>query len=146
MRNQSINKKKWIILSAFPLIFNFYCGNPGDNDIGPPKPEYTQEDPGRWVEIADDHLPDIRIEGGYFDPKIFISIKSHKWSKDHYIEKIGIFRIKDKKDLVIQEFTPGTFVYTAEFPYDYDDREVKVFVKCNLHDLWTVDHLERFRQ
>jgi len=124
----------------------FSCGNPPSDDTGAPKPEYTEEDPGRWESIAEDHLPEISILGGYFSPRIKISLESKNWNKSHYIEKIGIFRISDKKDLAIQEFSPGTFVYSAEFPYEYEDDQVKVFVKCNLHDLWTVDDLKRFRE
>ena len=139
-------KNKWTLPAILAGIIFVSCGNPGEKDVGPPRPEYTEDDPGRWADIADDHLPDIKIQGGFFSPKISISLESKKWSRDHYIEKIGLFRIKDKRDLAVQEFPRGTFVYTAEFPYEYNDDEVKVFVKCNLHDLWTVEHLDRFHE
>lgn len=131
-------------LAILPGLLLLSCGSQS-TDVGPPKPEYTKADPGRWVEIAEDHLPEIKFVTSPLSDKIHIELKSRNWSENHYIEKIGIMDKKTKRDLAVQEFPRGTFVFDADFDYDFNDKDVKVYVKCNLHDLWTVDDLERFR-
>ena len=118
-----------------------------DESTGPRRPqdEYTADEPGEWAGIAQEHLPQISfIER---DGKEFVRVRLafHDPNPAHYIEKIGIFEKATKRDLEVISFDRDTGTYDVELPYHYKDKDVKIFVKCNLHDLWTVDNIQKFR-
>lgn len=106
-----------------------------------PKEEYTAEDAGEWESIKEEHLPQVEL-----DPKEgFVNIKldGKKFNPSHYIERIGIMN-QDKADLVSQPITresePKASFVLKPFPSDLE--KTKIYVKCNLHDLWTVSLAE----
>lgn len=142
-------KRFFLIIGS--LIILSSCTNledASDRKGEPRKPleEYTEDYSREWEPIAKDHLPTISFSEREGKQYISIYVPLSDPSPSHYIEKIGIFDIETKKDLEVAVFPRETTRYQIEFPYDFDDNKVKVFVKCNLHDLWTVDRLGRFRK
>jgi desulfoferrodoxin (superoxide reductase-like protein) len=59
-------------------------------------------------------------------------------SPAHYIEKIGIMD-KDKKDIAVKSIEQRSGFIEARFSLHPvpDSKDIKVYAKCNLHDLWT---------
>jgi desulfoferrodoxin (superoxide reductase-like protein) len=110
-----------------------------------PLPEYTESYAREWETIAPEHIPQIKFihrESGEFI-QIYVPLKDA--SASHYIEKIGIADKETKADLDVAVIPRGSKKFQVELPYKYNDNQVKVFVKCNMHDMWTVDDLGRFR-
>lgn len=105
-----------------------------------PMDEYTKEAPAEWSEIADDHLPTIQYLSGELTDNVRISLSGTGFNDSHYIEKIGIMD-KNKRTLVVKELKRGNTKPSASLTLKEDPierKDLKVFVKCNLHDLWTV--------
>lgn len=101
-----------------------------------PKAEYTQEAPGEWQNIAKDHLIDFA-----YDPtssQINIQVKGDTFDEGHYIEKIGLMD-SNKADITTRTFDRGS-IPSVSFNIDssVDITKVKIYAKCNLHDLWTM--------
>lgn len=110
-----------------------------------PKEEYTAEDAGEWESIKEDHLPIVEL-----DPKegvVNVWLNPKKFNPNHYIERIGIMN-QDKVDLVSKPFgrqeEPRVSFVLKPFPSDLE--RTKIYVKCNLHDLWTVTLAEVISQ
>lgn len=137
-----------VLLTALLIAPLFLSCNYMSDDTGPrtPQAEYTAEDPGEWRDIADKHLPVIEFVQKEGNEYLRVYVPLNDPSSSHYIEKIGILEKETKKDLFVKEFARNEDRYQIDIPYNYSDEEVKVFVKCNLHDLWTLDGLETQRE
>lgn len=110
-----------------------------------PKAEYTAEDPGEWESIKDSHLPVVEMDTK--SGVVFVRLQAKNFDLSHYIERIGIMNA-DKMDLVSKAFQRGEEP-KAEFvlkPFPSDLEHTKIYVKCNLHDLWTVSLGEAYKQ
>lgn len=102
-----------------------------------PKPEYTREDPDMWSGLETEHLPVV----SYYrdrEPDMYVVVNLKNPGPKHYIERIGIMD-ENWKDIVYQDFTMNNRVFEARFftaslP---SNKKLKVYAKCNLHDLWT---------
>ena len=136
-----------LLLFAFSLMINFctadfeHTENTESKPKVPPrvpKREYTEEVPGEWKSIANEHLPELKIDYSKKKENIHVKVPGHKFTTDHYIEKIGIFD-ENFVDLDVKTFERGQdpiAILSLNFK-DHNPEKVKVFVKCNLHDLWT---------
>ncbi|PJZ69587.1 hypothetical protein CH373_08725 [Leptospira perolatii] len=129
----------------FLSIFIFEKCNFNESDTKPktPKAEYTAQDPGEWEGMESSHAPLFtveKLEGG--KTKITVTVKENSlYNASHYIERIGIFN-KDKIDIVGKSFQKpahGLPSTRAELVVKdlSNDPHLKVYLKCNLHDLWT---------
>ena len=103
-----------------------------------PKAEYTLDEPGEWEGMDFEHVPKVKILPG---TKQNIQVKMVLINHDgsHYIERIGIMD-ENKKDLAGQSFSKNTQYYDIKldlYPIP-KNKNLKVYAKCNLHDLWTV--------
>lgn len=108
-----------------------------------PKPEYTREAPYEWAGLEEEHLPVIVINKDR-DPDISIIVNLKNPGKNHYIEKIGLID-GNKNELAVKNFTTNDKIFEAQFSSSIlpsDEKKVKVFVKCSLHDLWTAPLFE----
>ena len=127
---------KLILLITLVWLFSCVQENQNQNQPITPQPEYTSEDAGEWEAIKQDHLPftDVNLK----EKSIFVKVESKTFNETHYIEKIGIMN-QDKVDLAVKSFnrtdkTEVAFQFKT-FPEDW--KHTKIYVKCNLHDLWT---------
>lgn len=123
----------------------FSCSNEEDNSISgqkqkiipiTPKSEYTEQESGEWKLLKDDHLPHIKIIPKSTKDNIEVQVLG-KFNDQHYIERIGIMNA-DNQDLAgvnLTKIQNATAILTL-FPIP-DSPKNKVYVKCNLHDLWT---------
>ncbi|MEM7181549.1 MAG: desulfoferrodoxin family protein [Spirochaetota bacterium] len=105
-----------------------------------PMAEYTKETPAEWVDVVDEHIPQVKYVPGSSTGNVQVSVEKHPNSMNHYIEKIGIMD-RDKRTIVVKELKRGNQISTASLTLKLDPKErkdLKVFVKCNMHDLWTV--------
>lgn len=133
----------FIVISFFFLFSLTYCNADQDSNtpVEPitPKQEYTEEDAGEWEEIKNEHLPIVTIDRTQSEKNISVQIPGRNFSNTHYIEKIGIMD-RDKIDLTVEvpqnKLEPSVTLTLKPIPSDLDT--TKIFVKCNLHDLWTV--------
>ncbi len=132
------------LLVIFYLIC-FSCSNEGDNSISgqkqkiipiTPKSEYTEQESGEWKLLKEDHLPHIKIIPKSTKDNIEVQVLG-KFNDQHYIERIGIMNA-DKQDLtgINLQKTPNPNAILTLFPI-LENPGIKVYVKCNLHDLWT---------
>ena len=137
---------RFLIVACVLLLKNACLQGEPERPGGEVLPEYTAENPGRWEKLAPSHLPEIKFSPGINEnDEIHIRLQARHFGKDHYIEKIGLVNIKTKKELAAKIFMRESTDFSAIFPYNYNDAEIKVFVKCNLHDAWTVTDVGRFR-
>ncbi len=132
------------LLISFYLIC-FSCSNEGENSTSgqkqkiipiTPKSEYTEQESGEWKLLKDDHLPHIKIIPKSTKDNIEVQVLG-KFNEQHYIERIGIMN-RDKQDLAginLQKMSNANATLTL-YPIP-ESPEIKVYVKCNLHDLWT---------
>ena len=123
---------------------NFQCTNEEGNNQPPPekiipitpKPEYTEKEAGEWEEIKDEHLPKVKIDFKAKKENIAIKVEGG-FNERHYIERIGIMD-ENKQDLAGKSLEvnqkPEVVLSLNPIP---ENPKVKVYVKCNLHDLWT---------
>jgi desulfoferrodoxin (superoxide reductase-like protein) len=133
--------KNTIFLSLLLLTISCNQSDQGNTPVEPitPKPEYTLEDAGEWEDIKNEHLPNVTIDRTKMKNNIRVMIPGRRFSDSHYIEKIGIMN-SDKVDLDVEvpanRLEPEVTLTLNPLPSDLE--RTKIFVKCNLHDLWTV--------
>lgn len=102
-----------------------------------PKPEYTRDDPDMWSGLEEEHLPVVTFYNDR-EPDVYVRVNLKDPGPKHYIERIGIMD-ENWKDIVFQDFNMNTRVFEARFftaslPRD---KKLRVYARCNLHDLWT---------
>lgn len=101
-----------------------------------PKSEYTEIDAGEWEGIKDSHLPQIKIISKSKKENIEIKING-EFTEEHYIERIGIMD-ENKQDLagidLQKKQIPSVKLTLDPIP---ENPKIKIYVKCNLHDMWT---------
>ncbi|MBK7056933.1 MAG: hypothetical protein IPO06_02420 [Leptospiraceae bacterium] len=104
-----------------------------------PQKEYTKDNPAEWESVVNDHLPEIIFNKSKSKENITVKVLGKKFSERHYIEVIGIMD-EQSADLDVKYIDRGsqpTAILSLN-PRDHDPEKIKVFAKCNLHDLWTV--------
>lgn len=129
------------ILYAIVLMLIAACkGNnevPKDGPITPMK-EYTIDNAREWTDIAKDHAPIARKSVDKGKPAVIVEVPMPRKDEGHYIEKIGIMDMQGK-ELAVQtmkrERNPTTYAYFDLTLLPWSGK-VKVFAKCNKHDLW----------
>jgi desulfoferrodoxin (superoxide reductase-like protein) len=134
--------KQTVITLTLIVFILISCQKEGGNDetADPIKPqdEYTKENPGEWKAVAKDHAPLIELGGKLSPNNIKVTVPGSEFNDLHYIEKIGLID-KDKKELVGKSLEKGVHEASLTFKYDPDSLEdLKIYVKCNLHDVWTM--------
>lgn len=102
-----------------------------------PRPEYTRDDPDMWSGLEEEHLPVVTFYNNR-EPDVYVRVNFKDPGPKHYIERIGIMD-ENRNDIVFHDFNMNTRVFEARFfsaslP---KDKKLKVYAKCNLHDLWT---------
>lgn len=112
---------------------------PAKKEIIVPQAEYTVEQPGEWRGIEDEHLPKISFQPNESEGNIVVHVDLKTRSPSHYLERIGIMT-EDKKDLAGTAFNRNSTDYTVRMTIHANQAsgKIKVYAKCNLHDLWTV--------
>lgn len=153
MKFNKILRLSKLLLTAWIIVISLYnCSGEGENAengnrpqssepsraISPQK-EYTKDKPAEWEAIADDHIPEIEFDEKKSKDNIKVKVLGKKFSERHYIEVIGIMdeRGADIDIKYLQrESKPAVILSLNKKEYDPD--KIKVFAKCNLHDLWTV--------
>lgn len=116
------------------------CLGPGNDPITPQK-EYTAETPGEWESVAYAHVPSVHIgENPDGRKTLRVGVPNLKREEGHYIERIGVMdagqRDIEARSLSRTEF-PGAVLPVD--PHILYSEGIKIYVKCNLHDLWTVE-------
>lgn len=142
-RQINVFLKFMVVLFCITLFFS--CTNELQNDLNEPKekiipkvpkPEYTEKDAGEWEEIKDAHVPTIKLNRKSKTDNVEITVNG-EFTEQHYIERIGIMD-ENKQDLAgisLTKLQKATVTLTLD-PIP-ENPKVKVYVKCNLHDLWT---------
>lgn len=123
------------------VLFFIFCSQKENQNTGPivPLPEYTEDNPREWSEIAEEHIPQLQKVFSGRRNQLYVEVPLKQSNYEHYIEKIGLLSL-DGKEIAVQSLErkhrPQNFAY-----FDEDlvsgMRRIKVFAKCNLHDLWT---------
>ncbi|MBK9497986.1 MAG: hypothetical protein KBF99_02305 [Leptospiraceae bacterium] len=152
--NSQINFLKLSLMFWVILVNSFYCTgesedradnenrqlnlDPASRSISPQK-EYTKDKPAEWAQIANDHLPEIVFEKSKSKDNVKVKVLGRKFSERHYIEIIGLMD-EHKADIDIKHFERGNnpIAILTLNQKEHNPETVKVFAKCNLHDLWTV--------
>jgi desulfoferrodoxin (superoxide reductase-like protein) len=104
-----------------------------------PQPEYTRENPGEWEGMENEHLPKIEVLPNESKDNVIVTVALKNPSETHYVERIGVMDA-ERKDIAGQSFTRNAHGYRAVltvYPL-HENSNFKVYVKCNLHDLWTM--------
>jgi desulfoferrodoxin (superoxide reductase-like protein) len=112
----------------------------GDAPIRPLK-EYTLSEAREWTDIAKEHSPTAKRSIFEGKPAVIIEVALKKPDEGHYIEKIGIMDMQGKELAVTtikRERNPLTYAYFDLKLLPWSGR-VKVFAKCNNHDLWVTE-------
>ncbi len=109
-----------------------------------PQKEYTADNPAEWKSVANDHLPEITFNKSKSKENITVKVLGKKFSERHYIEVIGIMD-EHSADIDLKYIERGSqpIAILSLNLKDHEPEKVKVFVKCNLHDLWTVPLIAR---
>ena len=110
---------------------------PKDGPITPMK-EYTVEEAREWTSIAKEHGPTARASVNNGQPAVIVEIPLTKADEGHYIEKIGIMDMEGKElavETMPRQRNPLTYAYFDKKIIPWSGK-VKVFAKCNKHDLW----------
>lgn len=84
-------------------------------------------------------MPEIIFNKSKSKENITVKVLGKKFSERHYIEVIGIMD-EHSADIDLKYIDRGslpTAILSLNLR-DYNPENVKVFAKCNLHDLWTV--------
>lgn len=104
-----------------------------------PQKEYTEDNPAEWKSVANDHLPEITFNKSKAKDNITVKVLGRNFSERHYIEVIGIMD-EHSADIDIKYIERGSqpIAILSLNLKDHEPEKIKVFVKCNLHDLWTV--------
>jgi desulfoferrodoxin (superoxide reductase-like protein) len=102
-----------------------------------PQKEYTGEEPGQWAGLANDHIPKFTFNRSLNQNNLRVEIPGRKFNERHYIEAIGIMdeKMADIDVKILQRGDIPIAILTLD--KSMDPKKVKVFAKCNLHDLWT---------
>ena len=103
-----------------------------------PQKEYTKDKPAEWEGIANEHLPEVKFDKSKTKDNIKVEVLGRKFTERHYIEVIGIMDER-QADLDVKYLKRGDkpTVILSLNTKENDPEKIKVFVKCNLHDLWT---------
>jgi desulfoferrodoxin (superoxide reductase-like protein) len=137
----------YAVVTIASFLFSIHCSNEMSNKsidqdkpekIIPktPKPEYTEKDAGEWDALKNEHLPIVKINPKSKKDNVEIRVMG-EFSEDHYIERIGIMD-ENRQDLAgmnLKKLQKTEVLLTLD-PVP-ENPKVKVYVKCNLHDLWT---------
>jgi desulfoferrodoxin (superoxide reductase-like protein) len=106
-----------------------------------PLAEYTEDNPREWGDIAQEHIPRVRWTKNNGRDAIVVEVPLKKKSTQHYIERIGVLGANGKE--IVSEGIPRlpnprthAFFYKDDLPAKTEG--VKVYIKCNLHSMWTV--------
>ena len=144
MKKVNLKSKTIILLASLSLVLLSCAGdndNSEKNDVDSnsdsnsraisPQKEYTKDKPAEWEGIANEHLPEVKFDKSKTKDNIKVEVLGRKFTERHYIEVIGIMDVKylkrgDKPTVILSLNTK-----------ENDPEKIKVFVKCNLHDLWT---------
>jgi len=129
----------------FIMVAGLNCGDkprilpPKDADAVVPRLEYSLDKPGEWVGLEAEHIPKITINR-QGKPYMLVWVPLKNASTDHYIEKIGIMD-KDRKDIALKVFSRHEKYFEAKFLLSdiKVDKDMKLFAKCNSHDLWVTN-------
>lgn len=166
MSQKKSKKISKILIVHYSLLFSFIiffvCNKDNNQAIGTkpiiPQKVYTEENPGNWKNIKDEHLPRVTI---YKNRKqnIVVHVPIRNPSQKHYIEKIAIVEVEEekeniqknnneikdaklkvKKELAVKLFSRHAKYFEAIFSLHPvpSGKEIIVYSKCNLHDLWTI--------
>ena len=133
--------KALIIAPAFCLLGVLFSFCSADS-TGPrtPQAEYTADNPGEWEHLVKTHVPVIfLVENAGGDSSARIRVPLARIESGHYIERIGIID-KNKKEIVSHAFNRGDRPHIA-LPLEHyvlNSEGVKIYAKCNQHDIWTV--------
>jgi desulfoferrodoxin (superoxide reductase-like protein) len=103
-----------------------------------PLPEYTLDEPREWAAIAKQHSPVGRKSIDKGQPALLIEVPLEKPDIGHYIEKIGVMDLKGGEiavETLPKVQNPLTYAYIPMGKLPWRGR-VKLFAKCNKHDLW----------
>jgi desulfoferrodoxin (superoxide reductase-like protein) len=106
-----------------------------------PLAEYTEENPREWENIADEHVPQARLTTDKGREAIIIKAPLKKPTTAHYIEKIGILDETGREiisETIPRMPNPKTYAFFLTDYLPRDRSKLKIFIKCNLHDRWTV--------
>jgi len=150
--NKIMNKNTKILFILITILFVFTSCKNANNENNKkfvdvyktkkkikPLKEYTRNYSREWSHLSDEHIPQVSkiIDKG--DTFLMIKVPLKKPSFEHYIEKIGIIDEKGKEIIsktLKRQKKPKTYVV-----FDINDipqnKKLKVFAKCNLHDMWT---------
>ncbi|MCP5502084.1 MAG: hypothetical protein H7A25_19450 [Leptospiraceae bacterium] len=122
-----------------PSLLEVSKQNPTPTGPRTPMSEYTEEAPGEWEKFKETHVPQIEYFSERSQNNIKVVLKAEGYDNSHYIERIGIMD-RDKRDFDSKALkrgqVPQAELTLKDIPEDLST--VKVYVKCNLHDLWTV--------
>ena len=112
----------------------------GDGPLVPQK-EYSIGNAREWTEIEKEHAPVAKRSVNEGKPAVLIEVPLKKPDQGHYIEKIGIMDMQGKELAVTtikRERNPLTYAYFDIKLLPWSGK-VKVFAKCNNHDLWVTE-------
>ncbi len=113
----------------------------GDGPIIPMK-EYTLDNAREWTDIAKFHSPTAKRSSNNGKAAVIVEVPLAKADEGHYIEKIGIMDMAGKElaaQSMKRERNPLTYAYFDAGLIPWSGR-VKVFAKCNKHDLWVKEY------
>lgn len=119
-----------------------FCGKPQEAEVPEgriiPMKEYSVNNAREWGEIADEHEPMLRKSVDNGKPALLIELPKLKTDYSHYIEVMGILDSEGN-----QLASTGIERTNRPLNYGYVDAGVlpwsgtiKIFAKCNLHDVW----------
>jgi desulfoferrodoxin (superoxide reductase-like protein) len=144
MKLAKVSKK--LIILCFNLVLISCAANEEESASNPasragriPQKEYTLENPGEWKSIALDHIPEIQIDKARSQNNVRVKISGNQFSERHYIEVIGVMDERSH-DLDLKYLKRGDqlAVVLSVNLKEQDASKLKVFAKCNVHDLWTI--------
>ena len=119
------------------------CKDSNQQGDGPliPQKEYSIGNAREWTEIEKEHAPTARRSVFEGKPAVLIEVALKKPDQGHYIEKFGIMDMQGKELAVTtikRERNPLTYAYFDIKLLPWSGK-VKVFAKCNNHDLWVTE-------
>ncbi|MBE7436963.1 MAG: hypothetical protein HS115_00810 [Spirochaetales bacterium] len=127
-----------IQVTAFFLLLA--CSDSDDWKKGKivPQKEYTKDSPREWADIAPEHVPLARKSMDKGKDAILIELPDFQPDYEHYIEKFGMMDLQGKELGIVAVERSGRPRNFGYIPLDTSTMrgKVKVFAKCNNHDLW----------
>jgi|GEM_PF-1189430 len=130
---------------AFMMILFFSCSSDDgsgkmSSEPGKRLAEYSADKPGKWKGKEDGHAPYVKVIRGQSKNNIIVYVNLKDFSENHYIERIGIMD-ENKKDLAGISYSPKARSSRIKATFSLSPvptaPNVKVYVKCSQHDLWT---------